>query len=195
MREMPLDRFNPVKLDCEQWIKTVKEGGAKYAILVCKHHDGFANWPSAYTEYSVKNTPWKDGKGDVVRDFTNACRKYDIKVGLYYSPAQWGSRTVRFAEGREYDDYFIHQVTELLTHYGKIDYLWFDGCGSAGHVYDILRIVAEIRRLQPDILTFCDPEWMAGVRWIGNEDGYAPQDNPPDTAVSGEVRFLPAEST
>ena len=80
MREMPLDRFNPVNLDCEQWIKTVKEGGARYAILVCKHHDGFANWPSAYTEYSVKNTPWKDGKGDVVRDFTNACRKYDYKL-------------------------------------------------------------------------------------------------------------------
>lgn len=192
-REMPPEGFFPDAYDPEQWVRTAKEAGATYTVLTAKHHDGFALWPSAYSHYSVKDTPWRDGKGDVVGDYVAACRKYGMKVGLYYSPAQWGSRTIRFTEGREYDEYFIHQVTELLTHYGKIDYLWFDGCGSAGHVYDIPRIVAEIRRLQPDILTFCDPEWMAGVRWIGNEDGYAPQDNPPDTAVSGKVRFLPAE--
>jgi len=176
--EMALETFNPDALDCEQWVRTVKEVGATYAILTTKHHDGFALWPSKYSRYSVAQTPWKAGKGDVVREFVDACRKYDIKVGLYYSPAQWGSHAIQFAEGKEYDDYFINQITELLGNYGKIDYLWFDGCGSEGHVYDRERIVGEIFRLQPEILTFCDPEWMPCVRWVGNEDGYASLDNP-----------------
>ena len=107
-KEMALDAFPPAELDCEQWIKTAKDGGAKYAILVCKHHDGLANWPSKYTDYSVKNTPWKNGRGDVVREFVDACRKYDIKVGLYYSPAQFGSK---LTDHKEYDDYFINQIS------------------------------------------------------------------------------------
>ena len=149
--EMPLEGFNPDEIDCDSWIKTVKESGAKYAILVCKHHDGFANWPSKYTEYSIKNTPYKNGNGDVVRLFVDACRKYGIKVGLYYSPAQFGSKDMN---GKEYDDYFINQISELLTEYGKIDYLWFDGCGSEGHEYDKPRIVNAIRSCQPDIIIF-----------------------------------------
>ena len=90
MKPMALESFNPSELDCERWIKTIKEAGAKYAILVCKHHDGFANWPSKYTDYSVKNTPWKDGKGDVVREYTDACRKYGAlrKMGACYPPGQ-----------------------------------------------------------------------------------------------------------
>lgn len=171
-KEMPLSGFFPTDLDCEDWIKTSKKAGAKYAILVCKHHDGFANWPSAYTEYSVKNTPWKDGQGDVVREFTDACRKYDMKVGLYYSPAEFGfnERT-----DEEYDDYFINQISELLTNYGKIDYLWFDGCGSEDHEYNQERIVKELRRMQPDMLIF--NMWDPDTRWVGNEDGVAPSPN------------------
>ena len=169
--EMPADGFNPDSLDCKQWIKIAKEAGATYAILTCKHHDGFAVWPSQYSKYSVANTPWKDGKGDVVREFVNACREYGLKVGLYYSPAQWGSHAIPFSSAREYDDYFINQIGELLTEYGKIDYLWFDGCGSEGHEYDHARIINAIAEMQPEILTFCDPEWSPGVRWIGNEDG------------------------
>lgn len=176
--DMPPEKFNPEKLDCEQWIRTAKSAGATYAILTCKHHDGFALWPSKYSRYSVANTPWKNGDGDVVREFTNACRKYGLKVGLYYSPAQWGKYAIPFSTGKEYDDYFVGQIGELLTNYGKIDYLWFDGCGSEGHEYDRERIVSEISRMQPEILTFCDPEWTPGVRWIGNEDGYASLDNP-----------------
>ena len=130
MQEMSLDKFNPTSLDCRQWIRMVKQAGARYAILVCKHHDGFANWPSKYTDYSVAGTPWKDGSGDVVKEFTDACREYGMKIGLYYSPAQFGSDRMN---GREYDDYFINQLSELLTNYGKIDYLWFDGNGSEGH--------------------------------------------------------------
>ena len=200
MKEMPLEGFRPTELDCEQWIRTIKEAGMKYAILVCKHHDGFANWPSAYTDYSVANTPWKDGKGDVVREFTDACRKYDIKVGLYYSPAQFGSAQM---DGAEYDNYFINQISELLTIYGQIDYLWFDGCGSEGHQYDTARIVGEIRRLQPEILIF--NMWDADTRWVGNESGMVPMPNHNivselDFSVQteekdslAEVRFLPGE--
>ena len=101
-REMPLEGFNPESLDTDSWIKTIKEAGATYAILTCKHHDGFALWPSKCTEYSVKNTPWKNGEGDVVREFVESCRKYGIRVGLYYSPAQWGKYAVPFANGKEY---------------------------------------------------------------------------------------------
>lgn len=177
-KEMPMEAFNPTELDCESWIKTAKAGGAAYAILTCKHHDGFALWPTKYSEYSVSGTPWKNGCGDVVREFVDACRKFDLKVGLYYSPAQWGKYAISFKNGKEYDDYFINQISELLTGYGKIDYLWFDGCGSEGHEYDMPRIVGVINELQPDILTFCSPKWAEGVRWVGNEDGYASLDNP-----------------
>lgn len=173
-RPMPAEAFNPEQLDCEQWIRTIKDAGATYAILVCKHHDGFANWPSRYTDYSVAATPWKGGKGDVVREYVNACRKYGLKVGLYYSPAQWGGK-ISFKEDREYDDYFINQISELLTGYGKIDYLWFDGCGSEGHQYDTDRIVKAIRGMQPEILIFS--MWDPDTRWVGNEDGYAPMPN------------------
>ena len=201
MKEMPLSGFNPPEVDCDNWIKTVKEAGAKYAILVCKHHDGFANWPSEYTDYSVKNTPWLDGKGDVVRLFVDACRKYDVKVGLYYSPAQFGSNKMN---GKEYDDYFINQISELLTNYGKIDYLWFDGCGSEGHEYDTARIVKAIRSCQPNILIF--NMWDPDTRWAGNEAGFvelpnknvlnklsAFSINKTEGDSLSEYRFLPAE--
>ena len=203
--EMPAEKFNPKELNCEQWIKTAKDAGAKYAIFTAKHHDGFALWPSKYSRYGVAETPWKDGKGDVVREFTDACRKYGLKVGLYYSPAQWGSHAIPFNNEKEYDDFFINQLGELLTNYGKIDYLWFDGCGSEGHKYDKKRIAAEIFRMQPDILTFCNPEWAVGVRWAGNEDGYAPLNNPlvvsktdfselaTEEQILSKACFLPAE--
>ncbi len=200
MQEMSASAFNPDKLDCGQWIKTVKSAGAKYAILVCKHHDGFANWPSKYTDYSVANTPWKDGKGDVVREFVDACRKYDVKVGLYYSPAQFGSVKMN---AKEYDDYFINQIAELLENYGVIDYLWFDGCGSENHEYDTKRIIKEIRKRQPNILIF--NMWDPDTRWVGNESGLAPMPNnnmvdsldfsvlAEEKDKLNEEKFLPAE--
>lgn len=200
MKPMALSAFDPAQLDCDEWIRTVWEAGGKYAVLVCKHHDGFANWPSKYTEYSVKNTPWKDGRGDVVREFTQACRKYGIKTGLYYSPAQFGSAAL---SGKEYDDYFINQIRELLTDYGTIDYLWFDGCGSEGHAYDTQRIVKEIRTCQPRILLF--NMWDPDTRWVGNEAGIAHSPNyltvdeldfsvlAPQRNSLARARFLPAE--
>lgn len=181
MKEMPLSGFNPSGLDCGQWMRTIKKAGAKYAILVCKHHDGFANWPSAYTSYSVAGTPWKDGKGDVVKEFTNACREYGIKTGLYYSPAEFGSKD---KEKSDYDEYFISQISELLTNYGKIDYLWFDGCGSENHKYDTARIVKAIRTMQPGILIF--NMWDPDTRWVGNESGYA---HMPNSLTVGKTAF------
>lgn len=168
-RDMDASVFNPEKLDCASWLRTCKAAGMTYAIMTCKHHDGFANWPTAYGDYSVKNTPWKDGKGDVVREFTDACREVGMKVGLYYSPAQ---RDQSAFDKMDYDDYFIGQITELLTGYGKIDYLWFDGCGSGNHEWDRPRIIRTIRSLQPDILIF--GMWDPNTRWVGNEAGIAP---------------------
>ena len=187
-KPMALSSFNPTDLDCGDWIETARDAGAKYAVLVCKHHDGFANWPSAYTDYSVRGTPWKNGCGDVVREFTDACRRYDMKIGLYYSPAQFGSAQMC---GTAYDDYFMGQIRELLTNYGRIDYLWFDGCGCEGHTFDTDRIVAEIRRCQPHILLF--NLWDPDTRWIGNEAGIADSPNPLVVDLSGTPRFLPAE--
>ncbi len=200
MKPMPLSAFDPSDLDCDEWLRTAHEAGASYAVLVCKHHDGFANWPSAYTEYGVKNTSWKDGKGDVVREFTDACRKYGLRVGLYYSPAQFGSAQMK---AQDYDDYFINQIRELLTNYGKIDYLWFDGCGSEKHQYDTQRIVAAIRRFQPEILLF--NMWDPDTRWVGNEAGVSNSPNPltvsaldfsirrAEQETLEQARFLPVE--
>ncbi len=191
---MPASAFNPKNLDCDQWISVAKQAGARYAILTCKHHDGFANWPTRFSRYSVASSPYMDGKGDIVKSFTEACRRAEMKVGLYYSPAQWGNE-ISFADEKSYDDYFIGQITELLTGYGKIDYLWFDACGSGDHVYDRERIISVIRRLQPDILIF--NMWDPDVRWGGNEDGIAPS---PCYALSAETdmerfapRFMPVE--
>lgn len=166
---MDLSGFRPANLDCRQWIRTAKEAGAKYTVMTTKHHDGFANWPTKFSEYSVAHTPWKDGKGDVVQEYVDACREYGMKVGLYYSPAE---PSLKEKTAEEYDNYFIEQVSELLSGYGKIDYLWFDGNGSQGHQYDTKRIVERIRSLQPDILLFA--MWDPDTRWIGNESGYAP---------------------
>ncbi len=201
-KPMPASAFCPEHLDCEQWIRDSKDAGARYAILTAKHHDGFCNWPSKYTEYSVKNSPWKGGKGDVVAEFVAACRKYDMRVGLYCSPAQW-SGGADFADERAYDDYFINQLTELLTGYGKIDYIWFDGCGSNGHTFDADRITGAVRSMQPDICIF--EMWDPDTRWNENEDGYAHMPNRNTVAGTDHTRqylpggifrsprFLPAE--
>lgn len=174
-RGMDAALFNPTELDCDKWMSDIKLAGARYAVFTTKHHDGFALWPSALTEYSVKASPWRDGKGDVVREFTDACHRAGLGCGLYYSPAQWGG-DIDFSDEAAYDEYFIGQLTELLDgRYGKIDYLWLDGAFSGEHKYDSDRITAKIRELQPDILIFgLDSPDVIGV---GNEDGYVNIDN------------------
>ena len=162
--------FDPSELDCDQWAATAKQAGARYMVLTAKHHDGFANWPSTSTEFSVAASRWKAGRGDVIREFTDACRRHGLACGLYYSPAEW--KNPDFNDPKEYDEYFVRQISEILTGYGQIDILWFDGCGSEGHEYDWPRICAEIRRMQPNVLIFNmgDPNF----RWVGNESGLAP---------------------
>ncbi|MHB1356920.1 MAG: alpha-L-fucosidase, partial [Anaerolineae bacterium] len=170
-RRMSPAAFNPSQLDCDQWVRIAAQAGVRYMVLVAKHHDGFANWPSRYTDFSVASSPWRAGGGDVVREFTQACAKYGMKTGLYYSPADINCPV--YQDPGAYDDYFINQISELLVPYGPIDILWFDGCGSNDHLYDWPRIMGEIRRMQPNILIFNmgDPDF----RWVGNESGLAPQ--------------------
>lgn len=170
---LPMDpsTFDPKELDCDQWIAAAKRAGAKYAIMTTKHHDGFALWPSAYTDFSVKASPWKGGKGDVVREFTDACRRGGLKVGLYYSTSQFDAP----ARDDSYDDFLIGQITELLTNYGKIDLLWFDGCGSTNRTFDRERIAAALKDIYPAIVS--GGFGRNDTRWIGNEWGHAPMSN------------------
>ena len=172
-KAMELGRFNPAALDCNQWARIAAEAGMRYMVMTAKHHDGFANWPTRHTPFSVANTPWQNGRGDVVRAFTDACRRRRLAVGLYYSPADVSCPV--YSDPKAYDDYFIRQIGEILTGYGEIDMLWFDGCGSEGHTYDWPRIIGEIRRMQPRILIFggADPDYG----WVGNESGLAPTPN------------------
>jgi len=169
-KSMRAENFNPTGLDCRQWAASAAAAGARYMVFTAKHHDGFANWPSRYTDFSVASSPWRQGRGDVVRDYVDACREYGLKVGFYYSPAD--AISPLYEDPRAYDDYFINQISELLGgDYGPVDMLWFDGCGSENHQYDWERIVGEIRRMQPEILIFSlgDPDY----RWVGNEAGLA----------------------
>lgn len=162
--------FNPKNLDAAQWVKVCKDAGIKQVILTAKHHDGFCLWPSKYTEHSVKNSPWKNGKGDVVKELSEACRAQSMGFGIYLSP--W-DRNSKYYGTSEYNDYFINQLTELLTNYGKVDEVWFDGANGEGpngkkQVYDFQRWYKLIRKLQPQaIIAIMGPD----VRWVGNEAG------------------------
>ena len=121
--------FNPEKLDAGQWVETAVRGGLTGLILTCKHHDGFCLWPSAYTEHSIKNSPYKGGKGDIVRELSDACREAGLKFGVYLSP--WDRNQETYGTGKPYDDYYVNQLTELLTNYGEVFTVWLDGaCGE-----------------------------------------------------------------
>lgn len=179
--------FNPTALDCRQWARIAKENGMKAIILTAKHHDGFCLWPSDYTEHSVKNSPWKNGEGDVLRELADACKEYDLKFGVYLSP--WDRNHAEYGRP-EYITYFRNQLRELLTEYGDIFEVWFDGAnGGTGYYgganeerkvdrktyYDWPGTTEIIRELQPDALIFSD----AGpdIRWVGNEEGWANKTN------------------
>ncbi len=163
--------FNPKKQDAEQWCRAIKDAGMKGVILTCKHHDGFCLWQTKTTEHSIKNSPYKNGRGDVVQEVSDACRKYGLKFGVYLSP--W-DRNAKCYGTPEYNDFYIEQLTELLTNYGEIFMLWLDGaCGAKAdgqpvQKYDFERIWDTAVKLQPNIvMSGCAPD----VRWIGNESG------------------------
>ena len=163
--------FNPYELDTEGWAKAASDGGMKGLILTCKHHDGFCLWQSKYTEHCMKNSPYKEGKGDVVRELSEACKKYGLKFGVYLSP--WDRNNPAYGSGKTYDDYYVNQITELLTNYGDIYTFWMDGaCGEGPNgkvqVYDWERYYSKVRELQPEaVLAISGPD----VRWCGNEAG------------------------
>lgn len=142
----------------------------KYAVLTTKHHDGFALWQTKYTDYSVKSSPWKDGKGDVVREFCDACHNNGIACGLYYSLAQWDSGSGITSDDSDYENYVAGQLSELLSDYGKIDYLWLDGAFSKNGTYDVTRMTSLVRSLQPDMAVF--GIFGRDTIGVGNEDGY-----------------------
>ena len=121
--------FSPADLDTRQWVQVAKDAGFKYMILTAKHHDGFCLWPSKYTEHSVKNSPWKEGKGDVVRELADACGEARLRLGMYLSP--WDRHEPSYGDSPVYNEYFKKQLTELLTDYGEVAEVWFDGaCGE-----------------------------------------------------------------
>lgn len=163
-------RFNPTSLDARDWIATAKEAGFKYFILTAKHHDGFCLWQTETTDYSVRSSPWKDGRGDVVAECAAACAEFDMPFGLYLSP--WDRHEPSYQDKAAYDDFYIRQLTELLTGYGPLVELWFDGAGSEGREYDWRRIMALIKECQPQAMIF--NMGAPTIRWVGNEDGVAP---------------------
>ena len=210
----PAEVFNPAALDCAQWVKVMKDAGMKGVVITAKHHDGYCNWPTALSAHSVASSPWKDGKGDVLKELSDACRAGGLKFGVYLSP--WDRNNPKYGTGEEYNEYFRRQLREVLTRYGSIFEVWFDGaCGEGPNgkrqVYDFPSFRAVVRELQPDAVMFSDvgPD----IRWVGNEQGWAGDtcwsmlkaaghgignDNPPATKslnegdIDGES-WIPAE--
>jgi alpha-L-fucosidase len=170
--------FDPAQLDAAQWARAAKVAGFRALILTAKHHDGFCLWPTRTTRHSVAASPWRGGSGDLVREFVDACRAQGLKAGLYCSP--WDRHEPAYGDSARYNDLYCDQLTELLSNYGPIHEVWFDGANGEGpngrrQQYDWPRFWALVRRLQPDAVMFSD----AGpdVRWIGNEAGAAGDPN------------------
>ena len=186
--------FDPRQLDAEQWVRAAKAADARYLIMVAKHHDGFCLWPSRHTDYSVKRSPWKQGKGDVVREVEQACRKHGLRFGIYLSP--WDRHDPCYSDNKKYDDYYVAQMTELATQYGPLVEFWLDGAGSEGHVYDFVRYIRTMRTYQPNALLFASLDFMpyGDIRWAGNESGFAHEENWNVVDNYGIVRWRPAEA-
>ena len=179
--------FNPTQLNAGQWAQVLKETGFKTLILTCKHHDGFCLWPSKYTSHSVKSSPYKNGKGDIVREVSDACKKNGLKFGVYLSP--WDRNHAEYGRPA-YITYYRNQLKELFTQYGPIVEMWFDGAnGGSGYYggaretrkingatyYDWPTTLSLVRSMQPNVIFFSDAG--PGVRWVGNERGLAGETN------------------
>jgi alpha-L-fucosidase len=163
--------FNPTQLNANQWVQSFKKAGMKGVILTAKHHDGFCLWPTATTSYSVVKSPWRNGKGDLVREVADACRREGMKLGIYLSP--WDRNHSTYGDSPAYNKVFMAQLTELLTKYGDVFEVWFDGaCGEGPNgkkqVYDFEAFYSLVRKLQPNaVIAVMGPD----VRWCGNEAG------------------------
>ena len=196
-----LQLFNPSDLDCRQWARVCKQAGMRGIIFTAKHHCGFCMWPSQYTEYSVKNTPWKQGKGDVVRELADACREEGLKFAVYLSP--WDRNHPEYGR-KEYVTYFRNQLRELLTNYGDIFEVWFDGAnggdgwyGGANErrtidrttYYEWPETYRMIRLLQPHCLIWNDGSDRGDLRWVGTEAGNVGETNWSLLNKDGEVTW------
>jgi len=166
-----LSLFNPKQLDARQWVRVAKQAGIRQVILTAKHHDGFCLWPSRYTDHTIAHTPYKNGHGDIVKEFADACHEYGMGVGLYLSP--WDRNSLVYGDSAKYNELFLHWLTELLTQYGKVDEVWFDGANGEGpngkkQVYAFEAWYHLIRKLQPQaVIAIMGPD----VRWVGTETG------------------------
>ena len=186
--------FNPSHVDPEQWMQAAKSAGIRYVVLVAKHHDGFCLWPTAKTDYSIKSSPWKAGQGDLVREVATAARNYGLKFGIYLSP--WDRHEPTYKDRAAYDGYYLALLNELATGYGELAEFWLDGAGTAGHVYDFDRYVDDLRVYQPNTMIFADAALLkyGDIRWVGNEDGSAAEDNWNVLDLRGYLRYRPAEA-
>jgi alpha-L-fucosidase len=185
--------FDPTHLDARQWARTARSAGFRAMVLTAKHHDGFCLWPTATTRHSVASSPWRGGGGDLVREFVDACAAEGLRAGLYLSP--WDRNHPTYGDTPAYNDVYAAQLTELLTRYGRIAEVWFDGANGEGpngrrQEYDWPRVFGLVRRLQPEAVIFSD----AGpdVRWCGNERGVA--GDPNWSMVNPNVVSFPGQS-
>ncbi|MCP5527100.1 MAG: alpha-L-fucosidase [Verrucomicrobiales bacterium] len=185
--------FNPTDFDARQWAAVLQDAGVKLLILTAKHHDGFCLWPSKFTEHCVRNSPWRHGKGDVVREVVDALREKQLRVGLYLSP--WDRNQPTYGDSPRYNEYFRNQLRELLTNYGAVDEVWFDGaCGEGPNgkqqVYDWPACYATVREIQPNaLIAICGPD----IRWVGNESGVARENESSVVERDGGLAWHPAE--
>lgn len=193
----PEEIFNPSQLDCRQWVKVAKEAGAKGIIITAKHHDGFCLWPSKYSTHTVRESKWKEGKGDVLKELSLACKEQGLKFGVYISP--WDRNHPDYGT-EKYNDVFVNMMKELFTNYGPIWELWWDGANGEGpngkkQVYDWRRFENTVRQLSPATVIFSDigPD----IRWVGNESGIAGKTNWNYLDTAGYKRGLgaPANDT
>jgi alpha-L-fucosidase len=208
----PEDIFNPTQLDCAQWCRVAKAAGARGIIITAKHHDGFCLWPSKYSTHTVRESKWRNGEGDVLRELSEACRAQGLLLGFYLSP--WDRNHPKYGT-TEYNDVYVATMTELMTQYGPLFEFWWDGANGEGpngkrQVYDFHRFEREAARLQPKAVIFSDIG--PGCRWAGNERGTISETNwgtldtvgfkrgegapPTDTLQQGNVygpNWIPAE--
>jgi alpha-L-fucosidase len=206
------DLFNPTALDTHQWCRIAKEAGAKGIIITAKHHDGFCLWPSKYSTHTVRESKWKEGKGDVLKELSKSCKQYGLKFGVYLSP--WDRNHPDYGT-EKYNDVFVNMMKEIFTNYGPVWELWWDGANGEGpngkkQVYDWKRYKETVRKYSPNTVVFSDvgPD----IRWVGNEKGIAGTTNwnflntdgfeagagapPTDTLTTGNYNgkyWIPAE--
>lgn len=191
----PEDIFNPTQLDCRQWCRVAKAAGAKGIIITAKHHDGFCLWPSNYSTHTVRESKWRNGKGDVLKELAAACKEYGLLFGVYISP--WDRNHPDYGTDK-YNDVFVNMMKELFTNYGPIWELWWDGANGEGpngkkQVYDWARFRATVKKLSPSTVVFSDVG--PHIRWVGNERGIAGTTNWNTLDTAGFTAGLGAPST